>query len=102
MTVIRDKTISTHMTPLEFAKCKEAAGERSVSDWSRNILLEALHPDPMPAALLGSLRVVLEETIAVRLLLVNLSTMDPATFDMLSLRQWVDAEKKKEAAEKLR
>ena len=61
----RTKSISTKMTPRQYARLAELASPHTISEWARGVLLRAVEPDPMH-------RAVLAELIALRTVLFNL------------------------------
>jgi hypothetical protein len=61
----RTKSISTKVTPEEYARLAALAGEETISEWARRVLLRAATPAPGETA-------VLAELIALRTILLNL------------------------------
>jgi hypothetical protein len=64
MALLRAKCISTKVTDEEYQRLAARAGDRSLSEWARTVLLEAESP-PIDA-------VVLAEVLALRTILLNL------------------------------
>lgn len=61
----RTKSISTKVTPEEYARLAALAGEETISEWARRVLLRAAAPAPGETA-------VLAELLALRTILLNL------------------------------
>jgi len=61
----RTKSISTKVTPEEYARLAVLAGDETISEWTRGVLLRATAPNPATAA-------VLAELLALRAILLNL------------------------------
>ncbi len=61
----RTKSISTKVTPEEYARLAALAGGETISEWARSVLLRAHVPTTTEAALL-------EELLALRSILLNL------------------------------
>lgn len=61
----RTKSISTKVTPEEYAQLATLAGEETISEWARRVLLRAAAPAPGETAVLG-------ELLALRTILLNL------------------------------
>jgi len=61
----RTKSISTKVTPEEYARLAALAGEDTISEWARRVLLRAHAPTTTEAALL-------EELLAMRSIVLNL------------------------------
>ena len=61
----RSKVISAHLTPEEYEQCLQKAGPKTASEWLRGV---ALGEAPMVK--------ILEEILAVRMLLLNLPHVD--------------------------
>ena len=64
MSVLRTKCISTKVTDDEYARLEALAGERTISEWVRAVLLKAARPAPES--------VLLAEVLALRAILLNL------------------------------
>ena len=65
MTALRTKTISTKVTDEEYVQFETLAGEQTISEWARNVLLKATEPDTGEHA-------VLAEVLALRTILLNI------------------------------
>lgn len=65
MAARRTKTISTKVTPDEYARLAALAGQHTISEWVRDVLLRAGAPSPGDTAMLA-------ELIALRTILLNL------------------------------
>jgi organic radical activating enzyme len=61
----RTKSISTKVTPEEYARLVALAGDETISEWARGALLRAHAPSATDAALLA-------EVLALRTILLNL------------------------------
>lgn len=61
----RTKSISTKVTPEEYARIVAFAGEDTISEWARGVLLRAHAPSPSEEALMA-------EMLALRTILLNL------------------------------
>jgi hypothetical protein len=64
MAVLRTKCISTKVTDEEYARLEALAGEQTISEWVRAVLLRAAAPSAEP--------VLLAELLALRAILLNL------------------------------
>ena len=65
MAARRTKSISTKVTPEEYARLAALAGDETISEWARRVLLRAAMPAPGETALLA-------EVIALRTIVLNL------------------------------
>jgi|SRR5207245_3627409 hypothetical protein len=65
MPILRTKCISTKVTDEEYARFEGLAGDQTLSEWVRAVLLEAATPDPADTILLA-------ELLALRTILLNL------------------------------
>lgn len=61
----RTKSISTKVTPEEYERLAALAGDETISEWARGVLLRAAAPTPGETALLA-------EVLALRTILLNL------------------------------
>jgi hypothetical protein len=61
---LRTKSISTKVTDEEYAQFEAAAGDQTISEWARDVLLKATKPNP------GE-QTVLAEVLALRTILLN-------------------------------
>ena len=64
MPSLRTKSISTKVTDDEYAQLEVLAGEQTISEWAREVLLKATKPNP-------SEQTVLAEVLALRTILLN-------------------------------
>jgi hypothetical protein len=62
---LRTKSISTKVTDEEYAQFEASAGEQTISEWARDVLLKATKPN-------ASEQTVLAEVLALRTILLNL------------------------------
>jgi hypothetical protein len=85
MPVLRTKCISTKVTAEEFARFEALAGEQTISEWVRAVLLKAATPNPAETILLA-------ELLALRAILLNLHFTicngEPVTAD--TMRRLID------------
>ena len=65
MPVLRTKSISTKVTDEEYSQFEALAGEQTISEWARNVLLNAAKPN-------ASEQTVLAEVLALRTILLNI------------------------------
>jgi hypothetical protein len=65
MPSLRTKSISTKVTDEEYAQFEASAGEQTISEWVRDVLLKATKPHAGEQA-------VLAEVLALRTILLNL------------------------------
>ena len=98
MALQRTKSIGTKVTDEEYARLEALAGDQTISEWVRGVLLEAATPSPEP--------VLLAELLALRTILLNLHfTMcrgEPVTADtMRRLIERADQDKVHHAHERL-
>lgn len=96
----RTKSISTKVTPEEYVHLEALAGEETISEWVRGVLLRATTPSPAEATLLA-------EVLALRTILLNLHFAlcrgEPVSADtMQRLIERADQEKHRHAHERLR
>jgi hypothetical protein len=64
MPSLRTKSISTKVTDEEYAQMEALAGEQTISEWARDVLLKAAKPN-------AGEQVVLAEVVALRTILLN-------------------------------
>ena len=64
MPSLRSKSISTKVTDEEYAQIEASAGEQTISEWARDVLLKATKPN-------ASEQTVLAEVLALRTILLN-------------------------------
>ncbi len=65
MPSLRTKSISTKVTDEEYALFEALAGEQTISEWARDVLLKATKPD-------SAEQTVLAEVLALRTILLNI------------------------------
>lgn len=65
MPALRTKSVSTKVTDEEYARLEALAGEQTISEWAREVLLKATQPNPAEHATLA-------EVLALRTILLNL------------------------------
>ena len=65
MPSLRTRSISTKVTDEEYAHFEALAGEQTISEWARDVLLKAAKPD-------AGEQTVLAEVLALRTILLNL------------------------------
>ncbi len=65
MPSLRTKSISTKVTDEEYAQFEAAAGEQTISEWTRDVLLKATKPN-------AGEQTVLAELLALRTILLNM------------------------------
>ncbi len=65
MPSLRTKSISTKVTDEEYAQFEALAGEQTISEWARNVLLKATKPN-------AGEQTVLAEVLAMRTILLNM------------------------------
>ncbi len=65
MPSLRTKSISTKVTDEEYAQFEASAGEQTISEWARDVLLKATKPNPGEQTLLA-------ELLALRTILLNI------------------------------
>jgi hypothetical protein len=65
MPSLRSKSISTKVTDEEYAQFEALAGEQTISEWARDVLLRATKPN-------AGEQTVLAEVLALRTILLNL------------------------------
>ena len=64
MPSLRTKSISTKVTDEEYAQFEALAGEQTISEWAREVLLKATKPD-------AGEQTMLAEVLALRTILLN-------------------------------
>jgi hypothetical protein len=99
MAVPRSRCLSTKVTEVEYATFESLAGDQSISEWARDVLLHARTRS-------ATEHILLAEVLALRTILLNLhfavSTGAPPTVE--SMRQLIDRadrEKLQKAQERL-
>jgi hypothetical protein len=86
MPSLRTKSISTKVTDEEYAQFEASAGEQTISEWARDVLLKATEPNAGEQA-------VLAEVLALRTILLNMHFA-------LSQRQTLTAEEMQKLIER--
>jgi hypothetical protein len=99
MAVPRSRCLSTKVTEEEYATFERLAGDQSLSEWARDVLLSVTKGS-------GIEQILLAEFLALRMILVNLyfavTTGDPPTVDaMHALIDRADREKVQKAIDRL-
>ena len=99
MAVPRSRCLSTKVTEDEYATFENLAGDQSISEWARDILLHA-------RTRWATEQILLAEVLALRTILLNLhfavSTSAPPTVEVMrQLIDRADREKLKKAQERL-
>ena len=64
MPALRTKSVSTKVTDEEYAQFEALAGEQTISEWARDVLLKATKPN-------AGEQTVLAEVLALRTILLN-------------------------------
>jgi hypothetical protein len=65
MPALRTKSVSTKVTDEEYAQFEALAGEQTLSEWARDVLLKATKPN-------AGEQTVLSEVLALRTILLNI------------------------------
>ncbi len=65
MPALRTKSVSTKVTDEEYAQFEALAGEQTISEWARDVLLKATKPN-------AGEQTVLAEVLALRTILLNI------------------------------
>src|SRR5216683_92310 len=99
MPSFRTKSISTKVTDEEYAQFEASAGEQTISEWAREVLLKATKPN-------ASEQTVLAEVLALRTILLNVhfavsQGQTLTTEDMRQLIERADQNKLSKAQERL-
>ena len=66
MPSLRTKSVSTKVTDEEYAQMESLAGEQTISEWARDVLLKAAKPN-------AGEQTVLAEVLALRTILLNVN-----------------------------
>ncbi len=90
MPSLRTKSISTKVTDEEYAQFEALAGEQTISEWVRDVLLKATKPN-------ASEQTVLAEVLALRTILLNVLTAE----EMRQLIERADQDKLSKARQRL-
>jgi len=96
---LRARCVSTKLTEAEYATCAELAGSKSLSEWTREVLLAAVTRRPIEELLLA-------EVLALRTIVVNLQFAvvtrgAPTPDQMQGLIGRADREKAQKAVDRL-
>ena len=99
MPSLRTKSISTKVTDEEYAQFEALAGEQTISEWARDVLLNAAKPNLRE-------QTVLAEVLALRTILLNLhfavsQGQTLAAEEMQQLIERADQKKLSKARERL-
>jgi hypothetical protein len=99
MPTLRTKSVSTKVTEEEYSRLEAMAGEQTISEWAREVLLEAANPDRAPETTLA-------EVLALRTIIINLhfALAHGQTFteeDMQKLIDQADERKLQKARERI-
>jgi hypothetical protein len=99
MPSLRTKSISTKVTDEEYAQLEASAGEQTISEWARDVLLKATKPN-------ASEQTVLAEVLALRTILLNVhfavsQGQTLTTEDMQQLIERADRSKLSKAQQRL-
>ena len=97
--VPRTRCVSTKLTEADYARCAELAGSKTLSEWTREILLAAVNRHPIEELLLA-------EVLALRTIVINLQFAlvthgAPTTDQMQALIDRADREKAQKAQDRL-
>ena len=97
--VPRTRCVSTKLTEADYATCAELAGSKTLSEWTREIVLAAVTRRPIEELLLA-------EVLALRTIVINLQfavvTQGAPTVDqMQGLIDRADRQKAQKAVERL-
>ncbi len=65
MPALRTKSVSTKVTEEEYVRLESVAGDQTISEWARGVLLKAANPNP-------AVETTLAEVLALRTILLNL------------------------------
>lgn len=95
----RTKSISTKVTEEEYTQVEALAGEQTISEWAREVLLKAAKPSQTE-------QIIVAEVLALRMILVNIlviiANREPLTStDMDDIINRADASKSAKALERL-
>lgn len=85
MPSLRTKSVSTKVTDEEYAQFEALAGEQTISEWARDVLLKATKPN-------AGEQTVLAEVLALRTILLNLhfAVSQGQTLSGEDMRQLID------------
>ena len=84
MPTLRTKSISTKVTDEEYVQFEALAGEQTISEWTRSVLLKATKPDAGEHA-------VLAEILALRTVLLNIhfAVSQGQTLDAVEMKKLI-------------
>jgi hypothetical protein len=99
MATLRTKSVSTKVTEEEYARFEALAGQRTISEWARDVLSRAANPHTCE-------QTILAEVLALRTALLNLffklARAERVTADeMQQLIERADADKLKKALSRI-
>jgi hypothetical protein len=85
MPSLRTKSISTKVTDEEYSQFEASAGEQTISEWARDVLLKAAKPN-------AGEQTVLAEVLALRTILLNLhfAVSQGQTLTAVDMRQLIE------------
>src|SRR4029077_2259027 len=85
MPALRTKSISTKVTDEEYAQFEALAGEQTISEWARDVLLKVTKPNPCE-------QTVLAEVLALRTILLNIhfATSQGQTLTVEEMQQLIE------------
>ncbi len=85
MPAARTKSVSTKVTEEEYARLEALAGERTISEWARDVLLGAANPNPAEHAIMA-------ELLALRTILLTLhfAVSHGQTFSAQEMRNLIE------------
>jgi|SRR5271157_2187751 len=95
----RSKSISTKVTEEEYSQFEALAGDQTISEWVRDVLLKAARPSPAE-------QTIMAELLALRMILMNIlftiANREPLTSTTMDdIIQRADASKSAMALERL-
>jgi hypothetical protein len=97
--VPRTRCVSTKLTEADYATCAELAGAKTLSEWTREIVLAAVTRRPIEELLLAE--VLAPRTIVINLQFAVVTQGAPTTDQMRALIDRVDREKAQKAQDRL-
>jgi hypothetical protein len=85
MPSLRTKSISTKVTDEDYAQFEASAGEQTISEWARDVLLKAIKPN-------AGEQTVLAEVLALRTILLNVhfAVSEGRTLTAEEMRQLIE------------
>jgi hypothetical protein len=99
MTATRTKSLSTKVTPDEYARLQDLAGGQPLGEWTRAVLVRAAAPDPIDLAMLAEIAAL--RTILLNLLFRLANGQRLTVEEMQALIDRADADKWRKAREQL-